>query len=678
MKKSPLLTALLLSWLALMTSPQASDAAGSAAAAAVQAAAAVIPARHFARFETYSDLQLSPDGQHLAATARSVDGKYVLFILKPSQLKVVSSLRFGDDSVVGGVDWVSNSRVIVSLAEQSGSADAPAFTGELFGMNVDGSGKEYLFGYRGSGPSGTRIKAGNEAVYGFARFMGSLPQQPDEALVMMTTATQSTADGLYFDQSYTPLYRMNVYSGKLKELAKAPIRTPSWYGTDLQGRPRLVYGFGADSADPQTYWRDEQNDWQPVRIQGKGLRPLAVSGDGRQIYFLVEPKPDTRCLVALAIPVVGAESEKPLYCKPLDQLARVHFTHDGRPYGYSGRDIASFVLTDDEVLQGRVWLSLQDQFPGQAVSLASAADNQSVLIFEVRSDRNSGEFYLYEAASGKAAFLTARHPWIEPERMASVQTIRYAARDGLEIEALLTLPPGGKTTGLPMLVLPHGGPIGFQDRWGWHAEAQFFASRGYAVIQPNFRGSGGYGKEFERRGYREWGGKIIDDITDAARWAIEAGRADASRLCIYGGSYGGYAALMSVVREPTLYRCAIGNAGVYDLNLLVKDSDIVNRRSGQLFLAEAMAGSPEERTRQSPIHRVDQLRAAVMIVHGERDIRAPVSQAKALRRALEKNGKPYEWLVKSDEGHGFFNEDNRTEMLEKVAAFLDKHLAVRP
>lgn len=352
----------------------------------------------------------------------------------------------------------------------------------------------------------------------------------------------------------------------------------------------------------------------------------------------------------------------------------MYFTAAGQPYAYRGSERSSLQLLDADSATGRVFSSLVTQFADQRVGLASESMTADKLVFFVSSDRNSGEYYLYDQSKREAALLAARHAWLDPARMAEVKSVSYVARDGLQIDAYITLPPGLPPSKLPTVVMPHGGPIGVSDGWFWDAEAQFLASRGYAVVQMNYRGSGGKGEAFERMGYGEWGGKIINDITDAARWAVAQGYADPQRMCISGGSYGGYAALMSAVREPDLYRCAVGYSGVYDLNLLFAESDVTHRQSGRLFWQESMGKTPEERARQSPIAYIDRLKAAVMIVHGGRDIRAPVSQAKVLRKALEARGKRFEWLVKDEEGHGFGTAGDRIEYYEKLAAFLDKNI----
>ena len=363
-----------------------------------------------------------------------------------------------------------------------------------------------------------------------------------------------------------------------------------------------------------------------------------------------------------------------MLCKPFSFLGNVYFSAADQPYGYDGGDQTGVVLIDKKPLEAQALALLQAQFQGQLVYPVNSTRKHDKLLYRVYSDRNSGEYYIFDAALQEASFFDAEQPWLDPDRMASVRRVRYAARDGLMIDGFLTLPPGKPDKNLPTVVLPHGGPIGVSDRWGWDADAQFLASRGYAVLQMNYRGSGGYGNAFEKKGFGEWGGKIIDDITDGVRWAVAQGVADGKRLCIFGASYGGYAALMSAVREPDLYRCAIGYAGAYDMNLLYSDAFATRKASGRLFWEDAIGITVEARRQQSPISYIDQLKAAVMIVHGEDDIITPLSQAKALRSALDARKKPYQWLVKSKEGHGFHNEDNRVELYDKLAAFLEQHI----
>lgn len=634
-----------------------------------------LTARHFARPPSYQSVKLSPDGRYLAVSA-VYDGVGGLLFFSLPDKKLVYGTRFQNGMVAGEINWVSDERLLVSLAAQDLETDTPAFTGELFAINANGSGSRYLFGYNSSTVTiGTRLPSGPEREIGFATVAATLPDLPGTALVQVTKNTTMTVKGRYFFDSFTPLSSIDAYTGRRREVAAAPTRTVRRYFADSRGRVSLASGVSDDSYQLKNFWRPGEGEWRAVPITAMALQPLQLSRDGKRAYFDAEYANGRECLLEWTLPAsvdAPADNAREVLCKDQPFLGQVFFTADTRPYGYATE--TGVVVIDAKPVEARALASLQEQFVGQRVTPVHATRTHDKLLFHVESDRNSGEYYIFDAKKMEAGFFDAVQAWLDPERMASVKRISYAARDGLVIDGYLTLPPGKPVKSLPMVVLPHGGPIGVRDRFGWDADAQFLASRGYAVLQANYRGSSNHGELFEKKGYGEWGGKMIDDLSDGARWAVSQGFADGNRLCIFGGSYGGYAALMSAVREPDLYRCAVGYAGVYDLNLLLEESVNTKRNSNRLFYDDVLGKTEAERDRLSPIRYLDQLKAAVFIVHGEDDVITPLSQAKALRAGLEARRKPYDWLVKAREGHGFFNEENRVEFYEKLAAFLDKHI----
>jgi len=259
--------------------------------------------------------------------------------------------------------------------------------------------------------------------------------------------------------------------------------------------------------------------------------------------------------------------------------------------------------------------------------------------------------------------------------MASVEPFAFKARDGLELHGYLTRPPGKPDAKqLPLVVLVHGGPYEIRDSWRFDPEVQLLASRGYAVLQVNFRGSGGYGDAFLRAGFREWGGKMQDDVTDATRWAIAEQVADPARICIAGTSYGGYAALEGAVKEPDLYQCAIGNAGVYDLRLMTTRGDVPQSLFGDNYLKMVLGENKEQLWDRSPIAHLDRLKAAVMLVVGGADARVPAVQGENLHNALLQRKVEHEWVYERTEGHGFFTEAHVTALYERMLAFLDRHI----
>jgi dipeptidyl aminopeptidase/acylaminoacyl peptidase len=324
-------------------------------------------------------------------------------------------------------------------------------------------------------------------------------------------------------------------------------------------------------------------------------------------------------------------------------------------------------------------ISLMQQFPGEDVDFINASRDGKKVLVKVQADVAPGRYYLYDTDAKKLRFVAARASWIKPEQLADMQPITVTARDGLVLHGYLTRPAGREDAkNLPLVVLVHGGPYGVRDTWGYDPTVQMLASRGYAVLQVNFRGSGGYGQEFMQRGYREWGRKMQDDVTDATRWAIAEGIADAKRICIFGTSYGGYAALEGVVREPDLYQCAIGYVGVYDLRLMYTRGDIPQTDYGVGYLNMVLGGNQDDLAARSPINHLDKIKARLMIVVGGQDERVPPVHGERLHAALEERGVEHEWLYQRTEGHGFYDEAHVADLYTRVIAFLDRNIGTEP
>jgi len=276
----------------------------------------------------------------------------------------------------------------------------------------------------------------------------------------------------------------------------------------------------------------------------------------------------------------------------------------------------------------------------------------------------------------RADFLRAGRIWIDPKQMRPKQPIALKARDGLELHGYVTRPAGDGPH--PLVVMPHGGPHGIRDTWEFDPEVQLLANRGYAVLQLNFRGSAGYGIDFETAGYGEWGARMQDDLTDATRWAIEQKIAPADRICIFGISYGGFASLMGVAREPDLYRCAIGYAGVYDLELMWESGDIPDSRRGRDYLQRVLGTDVAKLRAQSPVYNAQHIKAPVLLIHGKSDWRADYEQAERMKAALVQHDKKIEWLALSREGHGAYDENTRRAVYERILQFLDANLRTTP
>lgn len=637
--------------------------------AQVAAAAPLPPLKDFARLPQYTDVKISPDGSYLAIKVPEEDRTSLAFI-HIADMKVTGVLRLGATEHIDRFWWKGGNRVLASLAIQDGYLEIPSRTGELVAMDADGRGYKYLFGYNGSTQAGTHLTGGTKH-YGALEMIDPLVDDPKEALVAIT----SWLDGV---EGRTMAERINVHTGDLHMVATSPLPGGQWssFLADQQGQLRYVSGADQDY-QVQTYRRDvETGSWtrlDAASIDGSSVRPIKVSADGKSVFLLRGSGSRPDCLLVQSIET-GQVGQS--LCDPESDVRRTLLSFDGKDVIGAvfepGKPKLAYLAAgsaDQKTLQ-----ALSNAFPGQFVVPVSHSTDGKLSVLYAYSDRNPGDYYLLDRETHHARYLLSEREWIEPAQMSEVLPVQIRARDGVLVHGYLTLPRGRKPENLPLIVNPHGGPFGVHDDWEWDADAQMLASRGYAVLKVNFRGSGGYGDSFQGSAKRKWGTLMIDDITDATRWAVTQGYADPARLCIYGGSYGGYAALMSAVREPDLYRCVIGYAGVYDLELLKHDTDFNNTRLGRTYIEDYIGATKEDRLAQSPIAYLDKLKAALLIVHGKGDTRAPFSQAKALASALDERHHPYETLFKAGEWHGFYKEENRVELYEKMLAFLAKNI----
>jgi dipeptidyl aminopeptidase/acylaminoacyl peptidase len=315
--------------------------------------------------------------------------------------------------------------------------------------------------------------------------------------------------------------------------------------------------------------------------------------------------------------------------------------------------------------------------PGTINSRVDSSRDGSKVIFLAFSDRAPGTYYLLHTSSNKLEKLFDASGRIKAEQMSEMKPVQYRSRDGLAIHGYLTLPLGSSGKNLPLIVDPHGGPW-VRDSWTFDPEVQFFANRGYAVLQMNFRGSSGYGKSFLRAGYRQWGRKMQDDITDGVKWAIEQGIADPKRIAIYGSSYGGYAALVGLEFTPDLYQCGVCYAGVADIAHFIKSrAEKIGLETARLFASEAVGDLKTDKAQLrdvSPQNHVNKIQVPVLLAYGELDPRTPISEGRNLARELKKQGKKFEMIVKADEGHGFHKEENKIDFYRKVDEFLKENL----
>jgi dipeptidyl aminopeptidase/acylaminoacyl peptidase len=296
-------------------------------------------------------------------------------------------------------------------------------------------------------------------------------------------------------------------------------------------------------------------------------------------------------------------------------------------------------------------------------------------VVSVSSDSNPGELYLYDRETGKARFLMQGREWLDAKVMASVEPFNFKSRDGLTIHGYLTIPHGSDGKNMPLILNPHGGPQGPRDNWGFNWETQLLASRGYAVMQVNYRGSGGFGKGFLDRAYGQWHEGIMNDLIDAVNWGIAQGKIDKDRICIYGGSFGGYASLMAPVKAPGMFKCAFGYVGLYDAQIQMKLSDTSKRDSGMRYLKRAFGATRAEQDAMSPITHAEKLDLPIYLAAGARDPRCPPEHTEAMYAALENAGnKPEGMIIQTGEMHGFYGVEAREKLYTEMLAFFERHI----
>lgn len=620
-----------------------------------------------ARHSRYKMVKISPDGTHIAATTVLADGQTVLSLIDLEKKKGVNvKPREGDD--VLDFWWASPEYVVYSEAEHDGGWDTPIATGELYSVEADGGSPTMLYGYRmDTMQTGSNIQRVT-AERGTAQFLSRIDGDPDHILAVVTSWDASGSAG-----ALNAVYRMDVRDGRKQRVSGAPLREASFLadhhgnvrfamGDDLSGH-RVIYMRPAEGGDWESlYQASNDRDW-----------PIAFSTDDKTAWFtcpgspgfgICKFDPDTRKMThAWSNPHVQATNLAQGLA--YDSVIGVEFT-DGRP---------AVSVFDNQAPGVKALVELMRQYPGEDVHFVSGTDDGSKAIALVQADVDPGTFFLYDKASNSFAPLLQRAKWIDPNQLGRATPFTFTTRDGLSEQGYVTYPPGKDgAKNLPMVVFVHGGPYGIRDWWEYDPYVQAMATRGYAVLQVNYRGSGGYGFDFEKTGWHEWGGTMQDDVSDATRWAIAQGIADKDRICIYGGSYGGYAALEGAVSVPDLYKCAIGYVGVYNLPDMLGRRDAAQTLYSERYWQRTMGTDEATLAQHSPVYQLDNLKAKVMLVVGGRDTIVLPSQGQELHMAMLKRKIPHEWLYKPDEWHGFYDEKNIAELFERVDAFLDANI----
>lgn len=629
-----------------------------------------IPIEDFAKKSQFKSSRISPDGKHVAFTYE--DGNQVkLAVMDLENKEIKISFEAGEDREVVMFFWGNNERVVMLQRKITGWLDGAREYPKLVAGNIDGTERLLLWDFQRSG----------------IRVISDLEAEPEKILV-----------GKYhFTERDVKLHRMDIYKGKLfynsdspKPLGgeEASIRS---IDVDLNDEPRVAVEHDPLDKDnisddiQRLHIKNKHGDWEALKLKKNRDEPPVVrrvgfNANNDVYYFTSNYDLKTNGTLGLFKLDLKTKEISLLFRHPDVDILGGILGSKGEVIGayYEPGYPSYYYLESAEAApEVKFHKSLRASFKGSKVSMSNYSDDGKLTMVNVSSDKNPGDFYLFNRETNKARYIASAMPHIKPEQMSVVEPFTMNARDGLKMYGQMTIPKDKELKNLPMVVFPHGGPYGAFDRWGFDWRAQLLANRGYLVLQLNYRGSGRYGQDFEEAGYGEWGTKMQDDLADATLWAINQGYANKDRVCMHGISYGGYASMNAAVRHPDLYQCVIPEAGLYDAELQWDKADSFRNASEELknsFLRQSF-GSAEEKVlkERSPAFHADKVKAPVFLIHGEEDVRVPIENAYVMEKALKEAGKEVQTYYRED-GHGFQKVKYRIESFELIFDFLEEHI----
>ncbi|HRI47807.1 MAG TPA: S9 family peptidase [Ignavibacteriaceae bacterium] len=599
----------------------------------------LIPMKDFFKNPEKTAFQISPNGEYLAFMM-PWESRLNIYVQKigATEAKRLTSATERD---IAGYFWANNDRVAY-VQDKGGDENF-----RLYAVNIDGTNEKDLTPFE-------KVRVD---------IIDDLEENPDEMIIAMNKNNPQLFD----------VYRININTGELKEIASNPGNITSWV-TDHDGKLRVA--ITTDGVNNSLLYRENENDEFHALLTTsfrETVAPAMFTFDNKNLYMISNIGRDKLALTLYNLK--DKKEEKVIYSndevdidnvlasKKMKKLTGVSYTKAKRSYHFL-----------DEGTE-KVYKELSKLLPGYEIAISGKNKNEDKLLVRTYSDKTRGSFYFYNVTTKEFIKLADVSPWLDEANMAEMKPITYKARDGKVIHGYLTLPKGKVAKNLPVVVNPHGGPWA-RDSWGFNPEVQFLANRGYAVLQMNFRGSTGFGKEFWMSSFKQWGKTMQDDITDGVEWLKKEGIADPKRIGIYGGSYGGYATLAGLTFTPELYACGVDYVGVS--NLFTFMNSIPPYWKPYLDMLYEMVGHPEKDSAllhsASPVFHVDKIKAPLFIAQGANDPRVVKSESDQMVEALKKNGIDVPYLVKDNEGHGFRNEENRFEFYKAMEDFLGKYL----
>ncbi len=603
-----------------------------------------IPLEDFFRNSERTGYQISPDGRYFSFFAPYHD-RQNLFV-QPVGGGEARRITSETERSLAGSLWANDHRLLF-MKDCGGDENY-----KLFGIDLDGSDLRAYTDFEG-------VRT---------QIIDPLDQVDDEIIVGLNRRMPEVFDP----------YRLNLVTGELTLLYENPGNVQGWM-TDHDGRLRAATAI-VDGVNTQLLYRDtEDEDFRVVLTTNfkETVSFVEFTPDNLRVYALTNLGRDKTALV-LMDPATCEELEL-LYENPDYDISSVSYSERRKRLlstccvAHKGV-IRHYFDAEEEAIRAR----LTPRLEGYDFGTADWDRTERRRLIYAGSDRTRGRYYYYDVDTDRLDPIADLAPWLDESEMAAMLPVDYTSRDGLHIEAYLTLPAGltlDSARRLPVVVHPHGGPWA-RDTWGYNPEVQFLANRGYAVFQMNFRASTGFGRRFNEAGFKQWGRAMQDDITDGVRWLVSQGIADPARVAIYGASYGGYATLAGIAFTPELYACAVDYVGVS--NLLTFMQTVPPYWKPLLDMMHEMVGDPEAdhdmMVACSPVFHVDRIQAPLFIAQGANDPRVNKAESDQMVEAVRRQGVEVEYMVKDNEGHGFSNQENKFDFYRAMERFFEKHL----
>ena len=650
----------------------------------------LLPVEMFYRHADIGAAALSPSGKLLAVSVNQA-GRVALAVLDPAGAAPPKIVAYYGSTDVRNFAWVNDEQLVFNLIELDAGGGNQRWGPGLLSVGLDGARPKLL------------VRTNRDFVIDSSSRAAREPLEANHALLAIPRGGGSEVvvgrfkyDGSGELQAVLPL-KLNVVTGRTQSLAAGmPDGVTHWL-FDPQGEPRI--GESLREGQVSVYWRAPgQQAWvllDRFPALARKFTPREVDAAG-QLYVTVPGQAAAATSELRRFDFATGKPEAEALVRTPGFDFQGELVHDiGLQPGADAVALGVRVLTDAETTAWfdprltRLQKLVDDKLPGRSnrLSCGACASANAVALVKSWSDQDPGQFWIYRAAGEVWQRVGAVRKDIEPRRMATLDFYRFSARDGLEIPVWVTLPPAPKVSAKPAprpaVVLVHGGPWSRGSRWAWHDHAQFLASRGYAVIEPEFRGSTGYGRRLFRAGFKQWGQAMQDDVADALQWAVGQGWVDPKRVCIAGASYGGYATLMGLVRHPELYRCGVSWVGVTEPRLLFEwswafDTGDESRVYALPQLIGDRVTDAAMLDANSPLAQAARIRTPLLLAYGGRDRRVPIEHGEKLRSAMRAAGQEPAWVVYSDEGHGWLKPENRFDFARRMERFLAQHLQAAP